>query len=209
MIGTAARCGDGQVSGVVADELSSDPVERRRYDTQAAFGTGGKQLHVTVRRVKVEAAAFPAAIRERCILAVSVPVGDAYAESLLKPRLLTRRESLGSCDDTPDRKATEQALANQVDEREQRARIHVQEERRQRTDPLSQSAKLLFGGGVGRDDPRILEAVESYEATMKVATVDDPQIVRRVSNLGPDIKEVGALLLPPRERVGLEAERLS
>src|SRR5579859_942858 len=66
----------------------------------------------------------------------------------------------------------------------------------------------LQGGG-GRDQPGILQGVESDQAAMDLAPISDPQVIWRVSDLGPDIEKIRALLLPARERVGPEPERLT
>jgi hypothetical protein len=42
-----------------------------------------------------------------------------------------------------------------------------------------------------------------------IAGVTDPEVIRRVSHLVPDVEEIGALLLAARKRVGRETKRLS
>src|SRR5271165_3061654 len=129
IVGATPNRIDGQVFGVISDELSTHPVIRRRYDAPAPLHLGGEQFRVTIRRVEVEAAALPAAVGQGRVLAVTVPVGDLDTEFLLEPYLITRREHLGGGDNTPDRQTAEQIFAHQVDERIKRTRIHVKEER--------------------------------------------------------------------------------
>jgi len=157
----------------------------------------------------VEATASPAVVREDRVLAVAVPVGDVDAELLLKPCLLTGRERLGPGEDAPDRESTEEIFTDEVNERVQGAGIHVKKEWLQCPQPSAQPAEVLLCGRVWRDDPRVLETVEAHQAIMDVAAVDDSEVVWRVTHTGPDVEEIGALLLAARKRVGLETERLA
>jgi hypothetical protein len=142
--GTDSRRRHGEVSGVVPDELSTDPVERRRYNAPASFGLGVEQLHLAVCRIEVEIGAQPAAVRQHSVFAVPVPVRDLDPEILLKVRHLADRECLRRRHDTPDRKTAEKVLTYQVNECHQGTRIDVKEERRQGTDPPAKPAQLPF-----------------------------------------------------------------
>ena len=44
---------------------------------------------------------------------------------------------------------------------------------------------------------------------MDIAGVAHPEVIRQVSHLGPDVEEIGALLLAACERVGGETKRLT
>lgn len=200
---------DSQVAGIISDELRAEPVERRPHDAPAPLDLRREQLHVTVCRIEVEAAAVAAAVRQGGVLAVTIPMGDPDAEFLLKPRLLIRWERLGGGDYASDRKAAEQVLAQQVDKRIQGTRIYVKKKWRKCANPPPQSAEFLLYRRTRRDNPHVLKTVEAKHSAVDVAGVADPEVVRCVSHMGPDVKEVGAFLLAARERVSGETKGLT
>src|SRR5579872_1334575 len=82
----------------------------------------------------------------------------------------------------------------------------MEKERRQRLQPLPQLTEIPLCGRVRRDGPDVLKPVEAEGA---VATKTHPEVKGGITDLGPDIKEVGALLLPAREGVGPEFKGLA
>jgi hypothetical protein len=56
--------------------------------------------------------------------------------------------------------------------------------------------------GSRRDDPHVLQPVETKEFPAAIATILNHEVMRFVSDLGPDIKQICAFLLPSCEGVG-------
>ena len=75
---------------------------------------------------------------------MAIPMSNPNAELMLKVFLLTYGKRLRSRDDTANRKTAEEIFTQEIDEREQRTRVDMQEERRQRPHPASQFSEFLL-----------------------------------------------------------------
>src|SRR5258708_8596231 len=147
---------------------------------------------------------------QTCALPIcTVPVGDLNTIISLEPYLLANRERFRSCDDSADGKTPEELFADQVDEREERARVDVQEERRHRLHPPPQAVKVSLHRRMRRDDPEGLKTDVAAQSVVDVATVGNPEVMRGISNLRPDVEQIGALFLAAGEGVRGEPEWLT